>query len=473
MLSMTKTHLYEGDLKLPRLGLSKEDAKMIFTEANCIIHNGAEVSFLQSYHSLRLPNFLSLRELVVMTAGKQIPLHFVSTTQVGVFYAEKTGLHSFSEVTVADCPPPTDGTNGYPASKWAGERFLERLKAELSFGRRWPIFIHRPSIITSGEVDMVSNIRHFSAKMAAIPYAPHLRGYLNIVPLEKVVAGIIDALYETDLEASDVHFRNHIGEKNISLSDPVEAIFGNEYKERYGALGKIVQLSPREWAKRAGELGLDKSVVKWVSSVEAMGEQFLPEIFNESGSQEKSYHSDYIPSTQIAIVEDSDGMPIIINDKPVPKLRQDTVLIKTVAVALNPSDYKMGAAAPSAGAIVGMDFAGRIVAISKAIDRADLSVGDMVCGIVHGSNPDDHESGSFAQYVLAAADFVLKVPAGMSPQQAATLGTGLLTGCMALWSSLEIPATPDDPARGNMKIPVLVYGGSTSSGTIAIQLLKL
>jgi thioester reductase-like protein len=98
-----------------------------------------------------------------MTAERQIPLHFVSTTQVGVFYAEKTGLQSFSEVAVADCPPLTDGIDGYPASKLAGERFLQLLQAELLIGRGSPIFIPRPSIITSPEVDIVSNIRHCAA----------------------------------------------------------------------------------------------------------------------------------------------------------------------------------------------------------------------------------------------------------------------------------------------------------------------
>jgi hypothetical protein len=308
--------------------------------------------------------------------------------------------------------------------------------------------------------------------MAAIPYAPHVHGYLSMVALEDVVTGIVEVLHKSDLDTAGVRFRNHVRKENISLTDPVKAVFGNDCEERHGAFGKIEYLSPREWAKRSGELGMNESLMKWVSSAEDMREQLLPGIIKECGSVDEKFHSEHIPSTQIAIVDDSDGMPAIVHDTPVPKLRPDTILVKTVAVALNSSDYRMGAAAPSAGAIVGMDFAGQIVAIPKVLGRADLHVGNMVSSIVHGSNPGDHETGSFAHYVLAAADFVLKVPVGMRPQQVATLRTGLLTGCMALWSSLGIPASLENPGKRDMRIPVLVCGGSTSLRILAILLVK-
>lgn len=183
----------------------------------------------------------------------------------------------------------------------------------------------------------------------------------------------------------------------------------------------------------------------------------------------------HIPTKQTAIVQDASGQPTIVHDSPVPPLRPGTVLVKTVAVALNPSDFKMGSAFPSTGAVVGMDFAGYVVATmpSETASGAQngIRVGDAVCGIVHGSNPADHESGSFAEYVLAPADLVLKVPPSFPLEAAATLGCALLTSCIALWSALGIAATPQAPAEE--AVPVLVYGGSTASGTMAVQLLRL
>ncbi|KAI1500225.1 zinc-binding dehydrogenase [Biscogniauxia marginata] len=176
-----------------------------------------------------------------------------------------------------------------------------------------------------------------------------------------------------------------------------------------------------------------------------------------------------IPDRQQAIIQDTSGRPIIVNDAPVPALRPGTMLVKTAAVALNPSDYKMGAAFPSPGALIGMDFAGHVVKLNTT--RPDLSIGDAVCGIIHGSNPADHEGGTFAEYVLAHTDLAFKVPDGVSLEQAATLGTALFTSCVALWDSLKITASPDEPAKE--AFPVLVYGGSTACGTMAMQLLRL
>lgn len=176
---------------------------------------------------------------------------------------------------------------------------------------------------------------------------------------------------------------------------------------------------------------------------------------------------------QTAIVQDDGGKPTLIGDAPVPDLQPGTLIVKTVAVALNPSDYKMGLAFMSPGAVIGGDFSGHIIAIDPEaqVIRPELRVGDTVCGIVHGSNPRDHQGGSFAQYVRVLAHLVLKVPPHMSLVDAATMGCALLTSSMAIWDVLQITAAPGSAAKE--PFPVLVYGGSTSSGTMAVQLLRL
>ncbi|KAK8038624.1 zinc-binding dehydrogenase family oxidoreductase [Apiospora rasikravindrae] len=150
-------------------------------------------------------------------------------------------------------------------------------------------------------------------------------------------------------------------------------------------------------------------------------------------------------------------------------------MVKTVAVALNPADYKMGAAFPTPGAIIGMDFSGVIAQIHPATETG-LQIGDRVCGVVHGSNPGDPTNGAFAEYIRARADLLLRVPQSLSMEQAATLGVGLMTNALSLWAedalALEsVPATPETPAE--RPLPVLVYGGSTATGTLATQLLRL
>jgi NADPH:quinone reductase-like Zn-dependent oxidoreductase len=154
------------------------------------------------------------------------------------------------------------------------------------------------------------------------------------------------------------------------------------------------------------------------------------------------------------------------------------MLVKTIAVALNPADYKMGAAFPTPGAVVGMDYAGVIVAI-HAGTVTDLRVGEPVCGMVHGSNPASPDNGAFAEYIRVRPEMALRVPRGeegrghLPMEQAATLGVGLMTNILALWDSsgLALSARPDEPAA--KPFPVLVYGGSTATGTLATQLLRL
>lgn len=198
-------------------------------------------------------------------------------------------------------------------------------------------------------------------------------------------------------------------------------------------------------------------------------------------------------ATQKAVVQDAAGNPFVVDDAPLPALGPGDVLVKTIMVALNPFDYKMPAASPSKGTTMGNDFAGTIVRVyddnDELVERDfDLRVGDTVCGSVHGCNAADPTNGAFAEYVRAPADLLLRVPPSFKLQDAATLGCALATAVLALWESggLRLPISPVSPAASITidsdsdsdsdlagSIPMLVYGGSTASGTMALQLLRL
>ena len=177
-----------------------------------------------------------------------------------------------------------------------------------------------------------------------------------------------------------------------------------------------------------------------------------------------------IPSSRRAIAQDAHGKPQLVHRIPVPTLLPGTILVQPAVVALNPSDYKMCAAFPTPGAVVGNDFAGTVVAVGNGVTA--LAPGDVVCGGIHSSDPDAPENGAFAEYVRVPADFMLRAT-NLDMDQAATLGTALATCTLALWGTdaLNLPATPENPA--STPLPVLVYGGSTATGTMAIQLLHL
>lgn len=184
-----------------------------------------------------------------------------------------------------------------------------------------------------------------------------------------------------------------------------------------------------------------------------------------------------IPVLQRAIVQDANGKPKAVSDIPLPPLQPGTILVKTAAVALQPSDNKMGGISPSAGAVIGSDFAGTVVLMHEET-QTDLQIGDLVCGVVHGSNPADGTNGAFAEFVRAHADLVLRLPRSGGrmhwPIEPATLGSALATTSLALWGdpgALALTASPD--AQAVTPFPVLVYGASTAVGTMATQLLRL
>jgi NADPH:quinone reductase-like Zn-dependent oxidoreductase len=119
-----------------------------------------------------------------------------------------------------------------------------------------------------------------------------------------------------------------------------------------------------------------------------------------------------------------------------------------------------------------MDFAGTVVSIADGTET-QLKPGDAVFGGMHGSNPAAPDTGAFSEYLRADPGLLLRKPDSLEAEDAATFGTAISTCLLALWSkdSLGLEVTPEN--LSTVPLPVLVYGGSTATGTIAIQLLKL
>jgi NADPH:quinone reductase-like Zn-dependent oxidoreductase len=68
---------------------------------------------------------------------------------------------------------------------------------------------------------------------------------------------------------------------------------------------------------------------------------------------------------------------------PVPKIPDDYILVRTVTIALNPTDWTTLDAPGAAGTILGCDFAGVVEEVGSAV-RRDFKKGDRVAGMGHG-----------------------------------------------------------------------------------------
>lgn len=91
-------------------------------------------------------------------------------------------------------------------------------------------------------------------------------------------------------------------------------------------------------------------------------------------------------------------------------------------------------------------------------------------GFAHGGNEVHHEDGAFANYITAKGDVQIKIPDNISFEEAATLGVGVSTVGQALYQSLKLPL-PNKPSTAGEYI--LIYGGSTATGGLAMQYAKL
>ena len=176
-----------------------------------------------------------------------------------------------------------------------------------------------------------------------------------------------------------------------------------------------------------------------------------------------------IPTRQKALKIKGPGLMEVDDSSQVPSAQADEVLVRVMCVAVNPVDGKSTDLSPTSGATLGCDFSGELVLLGSAV-KQKFSIGERVCGCVFGNNPDEVENGAFAEYVAVPGDLIFKIPPEMSFHAAATLGVGLSTVGMAFYHTLRLPLP-----RLQVNEPkfVLVYGGGTATGVLAIQMVRL
>ena len=139
---------------------------------------------------------------------------------------------------------------------------------------------------------------------------------------------------------------------------------------------------------------------------------------------------------------------------PAPVAGPGELLVRVRAAGVNRPDVvqRQGFYAPPPGAspIPGLEVAGEIVAMGEGVARWRL--GDQVCALVSG--------GGYAEYVNVPARQALPVPRGLSLEEAAALPETAFT----VWSNVF--------QRGGLVADevMLVHGGSSGIGTLAIQL---
>lgn len=165
-----------------------------------------------------------------------------------------------------------------------------------------------------------------------------------------------------------------------------------------------------------------------------------------------------IPATMTAIEITEPGAPDVLQprERPVPMPGDGEVLIDVAAAGVNRPDVsqRQGGYPPPPGAsdIPGLEIAGEIIALGAGASR--YAVGDKVCALVSG--------GGYAEYCTAPEGQCLPAPRGLSMVEAAALPETFFT----VWANVF------QRGRFQKGESVLIHGGSSGIGTVAIQLVK-
>lgn len=154
------------------------------------------------------------------------------------------------------------------------------------------------------------------------------------------------------------------------------------------------------------------------------------------------------------------------DDFPKPNLTEPNhVLLKVLAVAINPVDYKLPR--PIGGKVYGIDVCGQVMEVGSGV--TNWNVGDVVFGRSY--------SGSMAEYCLASANEIARVPEDyLTPVQAAALPVAYLTAVTG-WNRVglvHILENSSSPSATASTIPecMVILGASGGCGLAASQLAR-
>ncbi|KAK3313006.1 non-ribosomal peptide synthetase [Apodospora peruviana] len=258
-----KVVVHRGDLRDSRLGLSDNTTRRIFTGVSAIIHNGADVSFLRGYRTVRAANVLSTKTLVQLAikyyAGDSPLPHFHFISTAGVAQLGTTEL--YEEPLIVAQPPPWEKMNGYVASKWASEKYLENARAVSGL----PVTIHRPSYIVgpdAPQLDVMHNILRFAEKMRSVPRMPAVDRWLQFVGIDEVARDIAADVLRVKA-SNGVQYQNHCGdEKDWVRLDQLGA-----YLERTHGGVSFSEVEFRDWIDAAGRAGMPAQVGEYLRSL--------------------------------------------------------------------------------------------------------------------------------------------------------------------------------------------------------------
>ncbi|KAL6852110.1 hypothetical protein J3F83DRAFT_570257 [Trichoderma novae-zelandiae] len=213
-----------------------------------------------------------------------------------------------------------------------------------------------------------------------------------------------------------------------------------------------------------------------------------------------------VPYSQRQLLLHDPRQPYKIHtDKEIPRPRFGDLLVEVHGIGLNQIDWKatgLGLVLPSPPCLNGREFTGKIIA-SEVDQKCSLQPGEWVLAV--STDHRDLRKAAFQEYAIVSCYNAIRIPKHVDPFQVASMGVSYVAAGLALGVCLGVTFAkgpkrrefnllenarmypedvPDDIAEEvfDAMAPcyqaqpgewLLIYGASTITGQIAIQLAKL
>jgi len=187
-------------------------------------------------------------------------------------------------------------------------------------------------------------------------------------------------------------------------------------------------------------------------------------------------HQDHLAASNTAAWIPAKRAQLQVGPAPLPAPRADEILVKNRAVAVNPIDWVI----QDTGSLIfrwitypfvlGSDLAGEVTAVGSSVTR--FAVGDRVLAHAVGVDKKRNSAaeGSFQEHTIALERMACPIPDSMTYGDAAVLPLAVSTAACGLFQldhlGLAHPGAQPTPTGQT----VVIWGGSTSVGSNAIQL---
>ncbi|KAI9725724.1 MAG: hypothetical protein M1828_002607 [Chrysothrix sp. TS-e1954] len=183
-----------------------------------------------------------------------------------------------------------------------------------------------------------------------------------------------------------------------------------------------------------------------------------------------------MPSNSAAWQTDNKVVPLQVKEAPYTSPGAKELVVRNRALAINPVDWAMQQNGQDIfpflkfPLILGEDVSGEVVEVGSDVTR--FKPGDRIVGYALGFANQRTAEGAFQEHVVLQEHLVAHIPKSLSHDAASVIPLGLCTAASGLFPKdyLALPHPTLNPKPTGTTL--LIWGGSTSVGSNAIQLAR-